>query len=750
MNSKNMHWSRKLDQLVESKTIEDDELFTSREYGEYTQVQAEDMVTGICGYLRRQGFEISEMEEEHRANMLRVSIQKADSGQTAATNGWNVVINPNSSIVTFFPETELRHYAIQGLRVHECGHIIFTDFPTMRAYGNQLEQGKWWPDAPTRLSSDDGAKLSERMKDKNYCMALSCVAHNLLNAIEDGYIEAEIRQIYGGLATTQLETTNEALVERSLSIKDVLEKQTDEFRAVFSQILLYSKFSIMKLDDYSGELMDYLDECIEIIDEVRFDRSPKHRVAAVNELLCLLFPLYDKMVREMVEKFKQNQQKQSSGNQKNGNQQGGGQQTGSGQAGNGQSGSDQPGNSGSSSSANGQNGSDTSQKSESKNALGGTICVPDAVAQSIQKEMNQIAQQAGASKENSGGFTRSLANPDASGGNKKAQSSVSKGKGAVGGAGSKTGKPNLEPAEADLNRIRQEIKRNDASITIEGEIRDEMQKEADRVDYSVLGAKGRGVTVVRAQGVSAEAPSVYEALARDILPISRNMERLLKTIIRDQEADETISRLPLGSRVEARTLYHKDGKYFSQHNFPRDAPRLAVGFLCDQSGSMSRSALDASIKTGIILEDMCRRMELPLYVGGFTTSDSCGRSCTYISYVEPQSVDKKDKYRLVGMDSGGGTPTGEAMVYLADRLNKETSQNKLLLVSTDGQSHNGADTIRAVIKQCQRKGIIVIGAGIGACRESVRREFGENFLDISDLDTMPRTLARIVKRSLLI
>ena len=76
----------------------------------------------------------------------------------------------------------------------------------------------------------------------------------------------------------------------------------------------------------------------------------------------------------------------------------------------------------------------------------------------------------------------------------------------------------------------------------------------------------------------------------------------------------------MGSRLEARLLYHKDGKSFSRKNFPRDTPRLAVGYLADESGSMSGMAINASISTGIILEDLCRRMELPCYIGGFTSS----------------------------------------------------------------------------------------------------------------------------------
>ena len=92
---------------------------------------------------------------------------------------------------------------------------------------------------------------------------------------------------------------------------------------------------------------------------------------------------------------------------------------------------------------------------------------------------------------------------------------------------------------------------------------------------------------------------------------------------------------PMGSRVEARLAYHRDGKIFSRKNFPRDNPRLAVGYLCDESGSMRDDAIEASIRTGIIIQDLCYRMELPCYVCGFTTS---GFGLQIINYVD-QDID---------------------------------------------------------------------------------------------------------------
>ena len=159
---------------------------------------------------------------------------------------------------------------------------------------------------------------------------------------------------------------------------------------------------------------------------------------------------------------------------------------------------------------------------------------------------------------------------------------------------------------------------------------------------------------------------------------------------------------------------------------------------------MRDNAIEASIRTGIIIQDLCYRMELPCYVCGFTTS---GFGLQIINYVD-QDLDGKDKYRITGMQSRSGTPTGPAMKYMAQKLKKETAEKRLLIVSTDGCSNSGRDGIQKTIKELSRYGILVVGAGIGSARAQVENEFGKNFIDIGNLEAMPQILCNIVKRNL--
>jgi len=308
------------------------------------------------------------------------------------------------------------------------------------------------------------------------------------------------------------------------------------------------------------------------------------------------------------------------------------------------------------------------------------------------------------------------------------------------GKGGSSGTPNLSAAKRDINSIENARKKDAATEKANREKNNELNEEARHIS-SEIGAK---VTVDRAQEVSKSNVAVYNELSNDLLVVTKNLERRLKTMIRDEENDDTVSGLPMGSRVEARLAYHRDGKIFSRKNFPRDNPRLAVGYLCDESGSMRDDAIEASIRTGIIIQDLCYRMELPCYVCGFTTS---GFGLQIINYVD-QDIDGKDKYRITGMQSRSGTPTGPAMKYMAEKLKKETAEKRLLIVSTDGCSASGRENIQRTIKELSRYGILVVGAGIGSARVQVENEFGKNFIDIGNLEAMPQILCNIVKRNL--
>lgn len=738
------YWSQRIEELANSeKAVPDTAFFTSEAYRSYTETAAKDMIIGVCGYLRRYGYSISEMEEDRRVNALTVEMLR-NPEITAYTDGYNICIGTNNSLVTLLDSRELRHYAIQGFRVHEVAHILFTDFPTLKNWAGHLSQGIWWPKIPDRASEKDGAELTKRLKKPGFCKPFVSIAHSIENALEDGFIEREIQEMYGGLATTELATLDEVQISESVSFGEMLKKKCSPFEAMLNQILLYAKYDITMDDGIPDEYVQTLEDCVFVIDDVKYERNPKKRLEGVNEICCILYPLVADLIKELSKKPKQ---KKSSGQK-------------SSKSGSGICMPGQPQGNGNDKSQSQQGNAASNSGADSNSSAGGAGNNVDSdkeAAERLQKALKKIeqiakdaAKRAGLTEgknQNSESITHSSARSqeakDRNNGkqNAKAQSS-DKGSSCVQSSskGGSSGTSDLSAAKRDLNSIENARKKDAATEKTNREKNNALNEEARHISSEI----GANVTVDRAQEVSKSNVVVYNELSNDLLVVTKNLERRLKTMIRDEENDDSVSGLPMGSRVEARLAYHRDGKIFSRKNFPRDNPRLAVGYLCDESGSMRDDAIEASIRTGIIIQDLCYRMELPCYVCGFTTS---GFGLQIINYVD-QDIDGKDKYRITGMQSRSGTPTGPAMKYMAQKLKKETAEKRLLIVSTDGCSNSGRDGIQKTIKELSRYGILVVGAGIGSARAQVENEFGKNFIDIGNLEAMPQILCNIVKRNL--
>ena len=733
----NKYWSHRIAQLAE-KVPETDDLsfFASEAYRDFTEQGVKDLICGTCTYLRTLGYDITKEQEEERINDM-VVMMSTDENMTACTNGDSMIIGVNNSLVKYFPNRELRHYAIQGLRVHETAHVLFTDFKTIDMWLGALRNGNWWPVVPDHAQDPDGAELTQVLSKKEFSKSFAAIAGRLENAIEDGFIEREIKEMYKGLATTELCTTNDAMLSMASTFGEFLKAGRSAYSAMFQQVLMYAKYDTTMVDDMPEQYSDIFDACMEVVDDVKCERDVKKRLCGVNELCCILYPLFKEMLTKNTEK--QNQQSSGSGNGKPGNsgfglpQNSQGQQNGSGNAQN------------NSSNGNGNGKSVGSMTAEQlSEALKEAVKQIEQAAKNVgvnnlpDRHSNSITNQASKSKD-----AKKRESGKQGSGNNANGNGNGNGNSIANAPGANSGKSDLSAAKCDIKAIEKARKQEIATAQANNEANNQLAQEGAKIGSEI----GTKISVRRAAEVPQSNIDTYNRLSAGLLSVTKNLERRLKTTIRDEENDDAVAGLPMGSRVEARLAYHQDGKIFSRKNFPRDNPRLAVGYLCDESGSMSDKAIVASVRTAIILQDLCERMELPCYICGFTTGGYSG-SVDIITYVD-KNVDGKDKYRTTGMASRGGTPTVPAMKYMGKKLMKDSTEKKILIVSTDGCSGRGyGETVRDVIKKLQHDGVMVIGAGIGDSKPRIQEEFGSNFLDISNLDAMPKILCNIVKKNL--
>ena len=81
---------------------------------------------------------------------------------------------------------------------------------------------------------------------------------------------------------------------------------------------------------------------------------------------------------------------------------------------------------------------------------------------------------------------------------------------------------------------------------------------------------------------------------------------------------------------------------------------------------------------------------------------------------------------------------------------------RLLIVITDGESadnhaYDGDEKpIAKMMRLLRRDNVIVVAAGIGDDRQQVEKEFGDGFLDITDINMMPEQLVALIKKNLVV
>ena len=700
-------YKRVAELMSSDSKISDAAFFTSPEYKRFIRHKAENIVAGSCYSLRKKGFQVSNIEEKEMIDSLVVEIDydpknpvPAYSCNKAGSRGNYIFINAGHEVVTVHRDRDDQHNAVLGLLYHELGHFLYTDFPTLRAWNNQLLKGQWFPNAPEEtVSTTNGINLQAKMADNNFCMVLDKCADYLENSIEDAYIENEMSEMCPGRGVLSLSMLNTTQIEGLEDLEKSLQnKEASIFGILLNQILCYAKYNEMHIGNYDGEYSDVLYDCMDIIEETRYQRDPLLRCAGTNRLLCVLFPYLDAEIKKM-----QNQQGQ---NQQGQNQQGQGQQGSSGP-------------------------------------------VSQQIADQIMQQIQQVAQKAGAANTNKDATSKSINNPTAprNSGAQAQQEPHGNGNGSSSPVGSSTGEGLKKAAERDVNSLMQEISTNKATEQAEKERSQEMNREAKDADYSEYGGGPmRNIKIERAASVSEVNRQSYDEASPIIKSVSADLQRGIKRVLKDRRQGGKRKNLPFGRRLEVSSIVHNDGKYFSRTKLPTESPKLGVGLLIDESGSTQGQLISASMKAALVIEDFCRELDIPHIINGYTTGSG---GVLITSYAEPQEVDNSNRYRLTGMSAKGGTPTCAAMMYMGKRMEKLDCDVRLLIIITDGRS-DGQGNIPAVIAAMKRKKTMVAVAGIGDNRASVESEFQQEFMDISDVDEMPDTLVQIIKKNLIV
>ena len=152
----------------------------------------------------------------------------SDNADTAHTDNRTITINAGNFLTRSFPTIPLMADSLLGIVGHEDGHILFSDFVMLATFRQALLGGRFYPHEPEDLSPKQEKSLTSILEafeeeDKAVIHAVSGIAHNLVNIMEDVYIEERMCCAFPGAIKTGILLNNLRFAE----LMDTVQEQID-------------------------------------------------------------------------------------------------------------------------------------------------------------------------------------------------------------------------------------------------------------------------------------------------------------------------------------------------------------------------------------------------------------------------------------------------------------------------------------------------------------------------------------------
>lgn len=681
----------------------------------------------------------------------------------ACTNNTSIRINAGHPSVTKIRGRMNRYEMICGLFAHELGHVLYTDFLAKQTYMNYLSAYKFFPTPPVLKETQDYKNEKDfweyvKADPRNMAFAQQ-IAFFIANVLEDGYIESRILAQFPGVLGYNLSIMREHQFQDMSSVTQLIEKEDDGsghiFQSILQIILSYALFGEIKYGEtpLSDIRIQTVFKLIPQIDTAVTTTSAKDRWQIVSLILIRLWH----HIEDYIEICKQHQDEAASSGTGSSAEEilsgllkalAGTSSQGEG-SGTPVAGADQEG----------PPAVNAGKRSKTKSEAN--------AAENESGEDSEKSQTGSIENQSEAAESDSNFSPDSIDGGSSGKQSTTSEEGSripyhqtdsvsepVGGETEYDDdykREQSDRAAADIERMLEQMAEKAACKQLENERIQELNEAAQSISYGNI-HNGINIAVHRIAEVDEELQDQYHQISGPLLNISRQLQRNLTQKLKDQQRGGKQTGLVMGRRLDAHALCRNDGKVFYKNNLPNEIPRISVGLLLDESGSMScGDRCTYARAAAIILYDFCQSLNIPIMVYGHSTSWS--RGVDLFSYAEFDSIDKNDKYRLMDISARGSNRDGAALRFVAEQLSKREEEVRILILVSDGQpadtGYSGTaaeEDLRGIKQEYKRKGLLFVAAAIGDDKQNIERIYGDSFLDITDLNQLPVKLTAVIKR----
>lgn len=626
----------------------------------------------------------------------------------AYTDGTRIYISYDSLLSKGHNRKE-RHLIYCGLNLHECGHLLFTDFQLMMKSMEALKKGEMYP---TPEDNPYLQKLRNFLYTTGNEQYILPIFKKLDNCIEDGFVDRAVMAMVPGYARCLRYVRNEDNSLEKMTYKEMVDKKCPRVHIFNAMTLFYARHGLLLFDDSdSGELIDSFKEVMPVIKKAVFSASPFQRKKMVWKVMCYLYNFIE---------IDNNQQKKNS---QNGAQQGNNSQSGTQQGNSTQSGAQQGNGSGcgesSQSIQEALKQADAAMRNTESTKHNNTVNPNEQVMSALENKLNSASGKS--SEEKKADETGNLACPE-------------------------------------LDSIANKVAEEKIFQKQEDEIKKDMSQKATSYLSDSPIHRGIRAKCTRA-GVTERAKSFYEEEHRELDSIVTRMITEFEKEIKERQTGDTLTGLYTGKRFEAREAYRYDKRVMSRKILPEDIPDMAVGILVDCSGSMGGDKIHYAIQSAYITYSFCKRLQIPVFVVGHTTS---GNDVSLISVADENSLDNNDKIRIFDLRSQNCNRDGYALKYCMEKLKHIVAEQKLMMIISDGcpnhtgyHLNEGRADCQAIVKDGIKNGITTIAAAIddavnvqSVYKKGISEKNSAEYLDLSDLRKLPKAFVKIIKKRL--
>lgn len=651
-----------------------------------------------------------------------------DPNVTAYTDNEEIYVSTKCDLFKG-PESHWEKFiSFFGLVFHECCHVLYTDFVFLnKAVSSWVNTSgfKFYPYAPNSRAKEIEKELEG---DANASVYFGKYIQRIENIFEDVYVENMGFLDFGGLATMGLSKNadwigNGSITERE-SYEHLQSGQMNLCDIMHNFILITARGYELKTDpNVARDFPEEYQKCHKLLDQVSiyydraaFETNTTTRLLLVQEAATVLYDAF----KECVIPPSQSQQQQGGlGN------------------------SSQSGSSASNASGSNSNGT-MSAGSQGKGGSGqspsGNIKVTKEVLDNMLKSMSQNQNSTAVPKGNTAPVNSEMSEEEKEEAKKKAEEK--------------------KEAASNLNNDKDSVKRQ-AEQEIKKIAENECQEKNESIHKKQLKCEADefgNYGFQRNPEVSSYTEKMYNSYYEDVREKERTLTKKLEAILKKREAERFESGHLMGSRFNARDIYHRDGKYFSRKFGPDETPDVAFGLLIDESGSMYGNKAVHAKKVAILLERVLQNLNIPLIVVGHNSSSRC-----YLySYVDFDTCDGKDKYRIAEDNVGGCNADGAAITYVAKKLLEREEESKVLIVISDGcptgngpvypetKSGGTVENAKGCVDHFRKKGVNIFGSIIDGEYENIERIYGKQYsFDCRNLDNLQSSLIRLCSKYIL-